>query len=176
MELNQHNLSSHVDRFWKGDTSLEEERALREYFQYADVPEAYTDVAAYLEMSGDDLEVLGDAFDERVLSLTVGKSSGGGRLRSLAFLGRAAAMVAVVLGVWFVTSMLEGPHDQPLAATNAVSLQHADPEVKQAFQQLKDALSLVSGKMHQGAEHSNKLLKINHAVDVPSSRSTRSQR
>ena len=40
MEYTPHDIDAAVRRFWDGDTSLEEETALRNYFRFREVPTA----------------------------------------------------------------------------------------------------------------------------------------
>lgn len=63
-----------VERYWLGETTLEEEQILRSFFSQKDVPadlEKYRALFVY-EQSQPKNDVLGDDFDERVLA-AIGK-------------------------------------------------------------------------------------------------------
>lgn len=60
-----------LDRYWNGETSLEEERILRAFFSQEDIPAGlrqYKPLFAY-EQSEPAEDVLGDDFDSRMLSV-----------------------------------------------------------------------------------------------------------
>lgn len=61
-----------LNRYWQGDTSLEEEDILRAFFSQDNVPaelRAYKPLFAY-EAKEPKIDVLGDDFDKRILGLT----------------------------------------------------------------------------------------------------------
>ena len=166
MEYTPHDIDAAVRRFWDGDTTLEEETALRNYFRFREVPEQYADLAAYFEMAGDDVAAPGPEFDERVLALTVNKPRPArGGLAVLRPLFRVASVAAVIAGVWFGVSFFgPAPSDLDGPVRQDTSLQQADPEVREAFNLLKEKLSFMSRKMDETAAHTGKLDKINTAV------------
>lgn len=60
-----------LDRYWNGETSLEEERILRAFFSQENIPEElrqYKPLFAY-EQAEPAEDVLGDDFDSRMLSM-----------------------------------------------------------------------------------------------------------
>lgn len=92
-----------LERYWKCETSLEEEAILRMFFSQESIPESllrYKDLFVYEQAEKEDC-VLGDAFDARILELTEGKTRVKAcRIRlaqRLMPLFKAAAMVAIVL-------------------------------------------------------------------------------
>lgn len=89
-----------LDRYWNGDTTLEEERILRAFFSQKSLPgelEKYRAVFAYEA----EKPALGSDFDERVLALVEEEKPVKARVISLRErmmpLLKAAAVVAVVL-------------------------------------------------------------------------------
>lgn len=92
-----------VERYWRCETSLEEEEILRAFFTQKDVPaelEKYKSVFAY-EQNESKTDVLGDDFDKKVLDRINGQKAVKARVitmrQRLMPLFRAAAVVAIVL-------------------------------------------------------------------------------
>lgn len=92
-----------LERYWRGETSLEEEDILRAFFSQEDIPAGlapYKAVFAYADSQMAD-DVLGEAFDERVLALTEAEKPVKARLitmpQRLRPLFKAAAVVAIIL-------------------------------------------------------------------------------
>ena len=94
-----------LDRYWKSETTVEEERILQAFFSQEDVPaslSAYKELFTYPaeEMKA---EALDDDFDKRILSLTEGTKVV--KIRTISLkerlmpLFKAAAIVAMVITV-----------------------------------------------------------------------------
>lgn len=92
-----------LERYWKCDTTQEEEQILRTFFRQKSVPEKlrkYRDLFASCEQMRED-EVLGDDFDTRILSMIDGEETVKARTitmrQRLMPLFKAAAVVAIVV-------------------------------------------------------------------------------
>lgn len=92
-----------LERYWRGETSLEEEEILRAFFSQHDVPaefSAYKDFFSYLQQEKQ-ADQLGDDFDSRVLSeLSFGTKVAARKVSlrdRLMPLFKAAAVVAMLL-------------------------------------------------------------------------------
>lgn len=92
-----------VERYWQGETSLEEEQILRTFFSQKDIPadlESYRVLFEY-EQTEPQNDVLGDDFDQRMLSMIDDKPVVKARIitmsQRLAPLFKAAAVVAIIL-------------------------------------------------------------------------------
>ena len=156
MGLNHKNIHDLLNRFWDGETTLEEEAALKEFFRYNTAPEGQEDVAAYFNMLSEEEEVLSADFDERILEqLTEGKTR-----RMIQFNWRVAAAVLALLGLSYVFVTQDKPEDQ---LANLTPVNTEDPEVQQAFEQTKSALFMISDRLNKGSEHTNKLTKFHDA-------------
>lgn len=92
-----------LERYWRCDTSLEEEAILRAFFSQKDIPaelEKYRPLFVYEQTEPKD-DVLGDDFDERLMSI-IGEPAPV-RARTITMrqrlmpLFKAAAVVAIVL-------------------------------------------------------------------------------
>ena len=92
-----------LERYWRCETTLEEEQILRSFFSQTDVPEdlrKYRPLFVY-EQTEPKTNRLGDDFDERMMSLIAEpvkvKSRRVSMRERLAPLYKAAAVVAIVL-------------------------------------------------------------------------------
>lgn len=92
-----------IERYWQGETSLEEEQILRAFFSQREVPaslERYRALFMY-EQAQPKRDVLGGDFDERMLSMIGERQAVKARRitwgQRLAPLFKAAAVVAIVL-------------------------------------------------------------------------------
>lgn len=122
-----------LERYWRCETSLEEETSLRRFFNSGDVPEhllRYKDLFVYQDLQHE--EHLGEDFDARILAqieapvVKARHMSLGARLIPLC---KAAAAVAVVLMLGNVMrhSMLSGVKE--VAAADTISEQISAPSV-----------------------------------------------
>jgi hypothetical protein len=167
MESNYNNISIRplLQKYWEGNTSLDEERDIKEFFLYAPVPSDLVDEAAYFRsMIEVPEDVLGDDFDLEVLQKTGIENKGGAKVFSIApqsSMYRAAA-AAVIIGVcgWFIWSNLgDYQNDQLLSEENSQNQQ----EIEEAFTQTKQALFLLSSKFNRGNSEVVKLKKFDEA-------------
>lgn len=96
-------ISQLIDRYWQGETSLEEEEILRSFFSQKEVPAALESFRALFvyERMQPKTDVLGESFDERLLSMVEERPHVKARTitwgQRLAPLFKAAAVVAIIL-------------------------------------------------------------------------------
>ena len=94
-----------LERYFKCETSVEEERVLRAFFCQKNVPAALLPYKELFTYSGEEekADVLDDDFDNRILALTEGSKAVKARTISLAErlmpLLKAAAIIAMVITV-----------------------------------------------------------------------------
>ena len=155
MALNQHNIHDVVNKFWEGQSTLEEERELRDYFRYHSVPDGLEGIASYLELSGQEQTGLDSDFDEKMMDAISSKPKGA--IVYLRPLLRVAAVVALIVAA----AILFRNDEAPIAETNLPQQDVlADPEVRAAFEQTRSALMMVGSKMNQGHSQTLKLNKF----------------
>lgn len=92
-----------LERYWEAETSLEEERTLREYFRGDDVAEELSQWKPFFEAQAGE-ETLGEDFDERLMGLIsdealVVKAKVVSLRDRLMPLFKAASVVAIILTV-----------------------------------------------------------------------------
>lgn len=162
MDYKDDELKRLVTRFWDGESTLEEEKALRDLVAYGNLPEAYDDLAAYFESMGalSDELTLDSSFDDALLEKI--DQSEQTTVRSLVkprFLWAAAA--AVVLAFCFV--LFKAPEETPnMAGSNQET--YSKEELQAAFEQTQAALLLISSKMNNATTHADQLNKFHEAT------------
>ena len=146
-----------LDRYWQGETTLEEEAILRAFFAQKDVPAAlqrYQPLFAY-ESEEKEQDVLGDDFEARILSMTEGTTMVQARTIRLTDrlmpLFKAAAVVAIILtlGNAAQLSMQPQPSNDEIDYASYKDT-YQDPFM--AYDNVENALQLVSEGMSQIAE------------------------
>ena len=106
-----------LERYWRCETSLEEEDILRAFFSQADIPadlKRYQPLFAY-QREEPKVDVLGDDFDEKILAMTEEPKVVKARIVSmpqrLRPLFKAAAIVAIALTIGRATEHAIGEHE-----------------------------------------------------------------
>ncbi len=124
-----------LERYWNCETSLEEEQILRAFFSQKDVPAGllkYRDLFVY-EQTETKVDVLGEAFDERMMALTGETKPVKARTISLADrfmpLFKAAAAVAIFLTLGNAAQVAFKGGAKPEAGVAAYGDTQAGPSV-----------------------------------------------
>lgn len=170
MDYKDDELKRLVTRFWDGESTLEEEKALKDLVAYGNLPEAYDDLAAYFESMGalSDELTLDSSFDDALLEKIDQSEQKQTSVRSLVkprFIWAAAA--AVVLAFCFV--LLKAPNETPnLVETGQET--YSKEELQTAFEQTQAALLLISSKMNNVTTHADQLNKFHEATVLVKSR------
>lgn len=144
-----------LERYWRCETSMEEENILRAFFSQRVIPAGlskYRDLFVY-EQDSKKEDVLGDDFDEKILSL-IGDEAAQERPRSrrmtlrLMPLFKAAAMVAFIVTLGNAAQFATRK-DNTNDEINYSSYKdtYKDPSV--AYDKVESALELVSEGMSQ---------------------------
>ena len=93
-----------LEKYWAGETSLDEERQLRDWFRHGEVSDELDAVGATFQLF-DDLgseSLLDDGFDERVLLAIDERRQGAWKQRFLRTGLQAAAVVLLAAGVFSI--------------------------------------------------------------------------
>jgi hypothetical protein len=153
-------LQSLLQKYWSGETTVEEESALKDYFQHADVPEELKEVAAmfrYFDQSKKN--ALNDiAFDRKLMDKVSDKSTPG-RMRNLVFnsMRIAAGVVVVMAATWFIRTEIRQTTPQEVVDT------YDDPKL--AFEETKKALMMISKSFGTAEEQARKINLFNEAQE-----------
>ena len=88
-----------LERYWQGETTLQEEMILKTFFSQPDIPENLRKYCALFTYEAEKAEDLGDDFDARILEMTgeAPKAKTVTLTSRLMPLFKAAAIVAIVL-------------------------------------------------------------------------------
>ena len=90
-----------LERYWEGETTLQEENILRTFFSQPEIPEEFQKFQALFICQQEKEEVLGDDFDARILEMTGEADPKKAKIVVLASrlkpLFKAAAIVAIIL-------------------------------------------------------------------------------
>ncbi len=112
-----------LERYWSGETTLEEEQILRSFFSQPDVPAEmakYRSLFLY-EQTEPKTDVLGDDFDERIISMIDEQPAVRARVvtlrQRLAPLFKAAAIVAIILTLSNAAQVSFMPKEQATVST-----------------------------------------------------------
>lgn len=153
------NMEDLLKKYWDCETTLEEEKQLREYFGANSIPDQWKDTAAlfrYFEQTKK--KSLGDlAFDGKVMhKIHAPKQT---KIRRLVYnTMRIAAGLAVVLAAtWFIRNEVRESTPQAVVDT------YDDPKL--AFEETKKALLMISKSFGTAEEQARKINLFNEAQE-----------
>ncbi|MBX2896517.1 MAG: hypothetical protein KF763_13805 [Cyclobacteriaceae bacterium] len=145
-----------LEKYWNCETSLEQERMLREYFR-GQVPENLNEVAGlfrYFE-SQQQKEIAGSDFDAQVKQ-QIRQQRPKGKVINLAFALRiAAGLVVVLVATYFVRLEVRKSYSSEVADT------YSDPQL--ALEETKKALMMLSKGFNKAQKEAGKLKVFNEA-------------
>jgi hypothetical protein len=155
--MNLQEIDKLLEKYFDGDTSLAEEKQLRQFFASGDVPPKYLELAEYFSYMGEEKDVLlkdpsfDGRFEERIQE---------SRLARLFDLRRpwiywtagVAASLLIMLAVFVRFDPLAGK----------INNAYEDPEV--AYQQAKKVLLYVSAQMNKGTKDLQKIDKFDQGL------------
>lgn len=151
-----------LENFYKGDTTLEEEKILREYFSNKVVDNeliADKDIFLYQVHEVESDGKIPDMSNEIWNSLNENASDKPQKNRQLAFVYlRIAASIIILLGSYFILKNQVFNKQQNIQFTDTYS----NPE--QAYEQAKETLLYVSAMLNNGASHLEPIQKINEGT------------
>ena len=158
-----------IDKYWQGNTTLEEERALRNFLiRKKDLPEEFARVARLMhyfnennklnagsmEMPRMDMPRMEMPVDKKDAEKQSATGSAPAARQRYLYWRTAASLVVVallsLLGYFMVTDREETP--------NLATQETQDPE--KAYAYTKASLLLLSGKMNEGMTHASTLKKF----------------
>lgn len=149
------NLDPLLNKYFEGETTEKEERALKDFFALSDVPDEYKKYQDYFAAIPTKLDVLGSDFDEKIKQM-LKEESQPEKKKSSSFNTywrvAVAASIVLVMGIVFIGQ------NKP----NFENDTYKDPEV--ALEETKKALFMVSESLNQGMKSMNTLSEINKAT------------
>jgi len=148
-----------LEKYWKCETTLEEEKQLREYFGGNDIPDQWKDTASlfryFEEAKKKSLNDL--AFEGQVMRKV--DSPKKSKMAKLVYnaMRIAAGLAVVIAATWFVRREVRETIPQEVVDT------YDDPKL--AFEETKKALLMISKSFGTAEEHTRKINMFNEAQE-----------
>lgn len=147
-----------LEKYWKGETSQEEEETLRTWFRQPDIPDSLREASElfrYFDVARNQ-KIDDPAFDRKVITRVDGRRS---KIRRLIVnaMRIAAGVVVLVMAVWLVR--LEIRKTDPALSTDTYS----DPEL--AFEETKKALLMISRSFNRAEREAQRINLFNEAQE-----------
>ena len=162
--MNTH-INQILDKYWNGETTLQEEQEIRSYFSSGDIADEHKAYAPMFSLFTNQKEdsynkdltsVLKATLDGEASSDTEASTRDGAKVFQLRKLIMAAAAVfAIVITAVIVMNQENKPVDDlPKMASNIIILDGSD-DSEEALQITKDALAFLSGKLKKNGKSIN---------------------
>jgi hypothetical protein len=147
-----------LQKYWNCETSLEEEKQLREYFGSDDIPEQLKETATvfrYFEEAKK--KSLNDVAFEGQVMVKINPRQG--QIRRLMYntMRIAAGLLVVIAATWFIRTEVRQTIPQEMVDT------YDDPEL--AFEETKKALLMISKGFGTAEQHARKINMFNEAQE-----------
>jgi hypothetical protein len=159
MRMDFNNMEELLKKYWNCETTLEEEKQLREFFAGNNIPDQWKETAAMFryfdavkKKSINDL-----AFDGQVLrNVNATKES---KVRRLVYnaMRIAAGLAVVIAATWFIRTEIRSSMPQEVVDT------YDDP--KMAFEETKKALLIISKSFGTAEAQTRKINMFNEAQE-----------
>lgn len=139
-----------LEKYWEGETSLEEEARLRVYFNQDQIAEELVPFQPMFQFFAKEQEAyLNGDFDERLSTKLKATDNQQARSHSLTvYIKRIAAVAAVAAGLIFFLSKSDFINPGERVALD----QQEETEAKLAYAEAKAALLLISTKLKKGTD------------------------
>ena len=151
-----------LERYWEGETSLEEEKKLKQFFARPDVPEEWKQEAGFFQYLNAQKEKVALEDEEIIEMLEREPKKKDNQIRLyIENLAKIAAVILIVaVAVFFVREDYESKKEQ---LDPMISDTYEDPQ--KAFEETKKALMLVSRQFNKGQKHASKLGAFEEATE-----------
>jgi hypothetical protein len=155
--MNIQRIEKILERYYNGETSLEEERELRDFFSGEKVPPNLVSIRDQFTIAdhSKDGDVLSDDFDEKILSqlqhdniIHMPRS----KRQRIFWMAGIAASILILVGVFFKSNFY----------TNKIEDTFSDPEI--AYHETKKILQFVSSKLNKGTENLDQMNKFDNSL------------
>lgn len=151
-----------LEKYWDGDTSLEEEQILQDFFTEEKVPDHLQGVATLFRKFKTDrhFKTLDDDFDEAIIH-KIEKAGSAWSFKSM--LRIAAAVSLLLLSVFLIKDYANDRSENTAEVKATIENSYEDPKL--AYEQTKQALLLISSMMNEGTQHIEKLENFSEAQE-----------
>lgn len=171
------NINQLLDKYWEGETSLQEEQEIKAYFRSGQVaPEhealapmwGYMDLKAEKSYDLDLTEVLNKALSEEASSVSDDAVQPGARVISLRqWIPAVAALLVAVLAVVAIMRPSDTTEDidKTHYASNVIVLD-GNSDSEEALKVTREALAFLSGKINKGGTSVNSSIQNLDKINV----------
>jgi hypothetical protein len=158
--MDSKNLEQLLEKYWKCETSLEEEKLLRDYFSGNEVSESLKDTAVLFKyFEAERLRTTSEEVEQYVTKEI--KKRQGGKIISMLSIHRmariAAGVLVVVAATYFVRQEIRKSYPPEIEGTIT------DPEL--ALEETKKALMMISRGFGKAREGASKINLLNEAEE-----------
>ncbi len=150
--MDYNNIQNLLDKYWEGETSVEEEKRLRVYFNQPNVPEKWATIQPMFQYFEHEkvIRIEQEDFEEQLLAqldtTTIRPIRSRRNIRRI--LSYAAAVLLLVVGSYTTYQQF-----QPVPADDQyLSLNDLSDEDRLAYEQTKFALSFLASKLNKGTK------------------------
>ncbi|MGK0365439.1 MAG: hypothetical protein ACI85O_002505 [Saprospiraceae bacterium] len=159
-----------TEQYFAGETSLEDEQTLREYYiGETIVPELQKYQSWFAFLEGEKAETTSASFEDKVLTEIKGKSS---QMRVVSrrntWLRAVAAGVALLIGAWmFFPEAGDIDGTQPMAVTDQIDWSKYEVTEESAPEEVEEAMRLLAKVFNKGRRKASKdLNKVGQATRI----------
>lgn len=145
-----------LQKYWQAETSLEEERLLREFFASEPIPEGLSETASLFQYFAIEKRITlkDDSFDKNIRHQIKPK----GKIISIAQMARiAAGLLVVVAATFFIREEVRKAYPDEPEDT------YSDPQM--AFEETKKALMMISNSFGKVQKQASKINVFNEAQE-----------
>ncbi len=155
-----------LERFYQGETTLEEERRLQRYFASQTVPEELIPDKELFEAfgEGEDSVEVPEELDEKIfhsLDRLEKKETRTRRISMYSLSGLAAGLLVLIAVYLFFLR----DDNRPMLASNQITDTYADP--MQAYEEAKKTLVYVSNKLNTGTSELEQVKQVSKMTTEP---------
>ena len=173
--MDYNNINKILDKYWEGETSLQEEQTLHHYFNSGEVADELKEIqplfvyfqeeqATCIENSKFD-EALIAQLETTIVQPMQLQPKQKRRRRVISLVSRAAAIVLLVIGSMVVYQNVY-QEQSPVAVNEPLQLEDLSEEERLAYEQTKAALAYLSSKLNRGTKiATDNLMKVSKKTE-----------
>lgn len=157
-----------LDRYWEGETTLEEEALLRRFFSesHPDMPEPLQEAAPLFGFFREEMENE-QALEERLTGPEMPVETGAVKIVPLSPLRhwmKYAAILLIAVGIGY--AMKQHQRQEVKVRIAEIQQQKEEEETRMAYLETKKALQLLARNLNKGTDKMQKLAYFNEATGL----------
>ncbi len=150
-----------LDKYWECETTLEEEKELREYFNSDNSSESFSEARTLFQYFNEQRNIVAqESKDDIHLKVQEGVNKKSDNVRTLVFriAKIAAGVLVLVAATYLVREEVRKSYPEEIVDT------YSDPEL--AYQETKKALMMISKSFGRAQQEANKIKLFNEAEQI----------